>query len=255
VNPLLDRGRRLVIGHRGASAQAPENTMPSFELAVQLGVDALELDVHLSADGQVVVLHDDTLDRTCDRRGPVVGRTAAELAKMDAGYRFPTGRWSGRGAHVPRLAEVLDAWPEMPLLIEIKTGAVQDALARLLVEMQAVERTVVASMRHDAMGRFRFPPFTAGASGRDVQRLYFARLLGAPRRVPYRLLSVPWRYKGLEVPTRRFIAAAARLDAAVSVWTVDEPALARTLWQRGANGIVTNDPGTLLRARESVGQA
>jgi glycerophosphoryl diester phosphodiesterase len=252
MNPLLDRGRRLVIGHRGASALAPENTMPSFELALQLGADALELDVHLSADGQVVVIHDDTLDRTCDRRGPVLGRTAAELGSMDAGYRFPTGRWSGRGAHVPRLAEVLDAWPHVPLLIEIKTGTVQDALAHLLTEMQAIDRAVIASMRHDAMGRFRWPPFVAGASGRDVQRLYVAPLLGRPRRVPYRMLSVPWRYKGLEVPTRRFIADAARVDAAVSVWTVDEPVLARRLWKRGANGIVTNDPGALLKAREVV---
>ena len=255
MNPLLERNRRLVIGHRGACARAPENTMPSFELAVQLGVDALELDVHLSADGQVVVIHDETLDRTCDRRGPVLGRTAAELATMDAGYRFPSGRWSGRGVHVPRLAEVLDAWPDMPLLVEIKTGAVQDALAQLLTEMHATERTVVASMRHDAMGRFRGPPFVAGASGRDVQRLYLARLVGRPRRVPYRLLSVPWRYRGLEVPTRRFIRDAARVDAAVSVWTVDDPALAQRLWARGANGIVTNDPGPLVKARHANGKS
>ena len=165
MNPLLNRQCRLVIGHRGAAAHAPENTLPSFELALQQGADALELDVHLSADGQVVVIHDPTLDRTCDRRGFVAARTAAELATMDAGYRFPSGRWSGRGAHVPRLAEVLDAWPTVPLLIEIKTGAVQGALARLLKEMRATERCVVASMEHDAMTRFLLPPFLAGANG------------------------------------------------------------------------------------------
>ena len=255
MNPLVDRDRRLVIAHRGASAHAPENTLPAFELAVAQGADAFELDVHLSADGQVIVIHDGTLDRTCDRRGPVLARTAAELATMDAGYRFPTGRWSGRGAHVPRLAEVLDAWPHVPLLIEIKTGAVQQALARLLKDMRATERCVVASMEHDAMSRFRLPPFTAGASGRDVKRLYLARFLGRPRMVPYRLLSVPWHHRGLEVPTRRFIADAARLDAAVSVWTVDDAALARKLWQRGANGIVTNDPGAMVKVRSSPQQA
>jgi glycerophosphoryl diester phosphodiesterase len=255
VNPLIDRARRLVIAHRGASAHAPENTLPAFELALAQGADAFELDVHLSADGQVIVIHDDTLDRTCDRRGPVLVRSAAELAKMDAGYRFPAGRWSGRGAYVPRLAEVLDAWPEVPLLIEIKSGAVQEALAKLLKEMRATARSVVASMEHDAMSRFRLPPFTAGASGREVKRLYLARFLGRPRMVPYRLLSVPWRHRGLEVPTRRFIADAARLDAAVSVWTVDDAALARKLWQRGANGIVTNDPGAVARARSALEQA
>lgn len=255
MNPLVDRNRRLVIAHRGASAHAPENTLPAFQLAQEQGAEAFELDVHLSADGQVIVIHDDTLDRTCDRRGPVLARTAAELATMDAGYRFPTGRWSGRGAYVPRLAEVLDAWPEVPLLIEIKTGAVQEALAKLLKDMRAAERCVVASMEHDAMSRFRLPPFTAGASAREVKRLYLARFVGRPRMVPYRLLSVPWRHRGLEVPTRRFIADAAKLDAAVSVWTVDDAAIARRLWQRGANGIITNDPGALARARSSLQQA
>lgn len=255
MNPLVDRDRRLVIAHRGASAHAPENTLPAFELAREQGADAFELDVHLSADGQVVVIHDDTLDRTCDRRGPVLARTAADLARMDAGYRFPTGRWSGRGAYVPRLAEILDAWPEVPLLIEIKAGAVQGALAKLLKEMRATDRCVVASMAHDAMSRFRLPPFTAGASGREVKRLYLARFLGRPRMVPYRLLSVPWRHRGLEVPTRRFIADAAKLDAAVSVWTVDDVATARRLWQRGANGIITNDPGALAKVRSSLQSA
>ena len=249
MNPLADRRCRLVIGHRGAAAHAPENTLPSFELALQQGADALELDVHLSADGEVMVIHDPTLDRTCDRRGFVSGRTAAEMRTMDAGYRFPTGRWSGRGAYVPRLAEVLDAWPTVPLLIEVKTPAVQDRLAALLRQMHATERCVIASADHDAMTNFLLPPFTPGASARDVKRLWLAPLLGRPRLVPYRLLSVPHRWRGLEVPTRRFIAAANALDAAVSVWTVDDPALARRLWDRGANGIVTNDPAAIAAAR------
>jgi glycerophosphoryl diester phosphodiesterase len=106
-------------------------------------------------------------------------------------------------------------------------------------------------MQHDAMTRFRLPPFLAGASARDVQRLWLAPVLGRPRLVPYQLLSVPHHWHGLEVPTTRFIAAAASLDAAVSVWTVDDPALARTLWGRGANGVVTNDPAAMVKARRA----
>lgn len=255
MNPLVDRQCRLVIGHRGAAAHAPENTLPSFELALRQGADALELDVHLSADGQVVVIHDPTLDRTCDRRGFVAGRTAAELATMDAGYRFPAGRWSGRGAYVPRLAEVLDAWPSVPLLIEIKTFSVQTALAKLLKQARATERCVIAAMDRNAMNQLMLPPFIPGASAQDVQRLWLSPLLGRPRIAPYQMLSVPHRWRGLEVPTKRFIAAAARLDAAVSVWTVDDPHLARTLWARGANGIVTNDPASVSRARQATTQA
>ncbi|HEX5632705.1 MAG TPA: glycerophosphodiester phosphodiesterase family protein [Gemmatimonadales bacterium] len=247
MNALLDRDARLVIGHRGAAAEAPENTLPSFALALEVGAQALELDVHLSADGEVMVVHDATLDRTTDARGPVAARTAAELARVDAGAHLPA--WRGRGAHVPRLAEVLEAFPATPLLIEIKTGAVQDALARLLVAQRAVERCVVASASHEAMARFREPPFLAGASGRDVQRLFAAPLLGLPVGVRYGLLSVPWRWHGIEVPTRGFIERAGRLGAAVSVWTVDDPALAARLWARGANGIVTNDPRRVAGSR------
>jgi glycerophosphoryl diester phosphodiesterase len=245
VNPLLDRTARLVIGHRGAAAEAPENTLPSFARALEAGADALELDVHLAADGEVVVIHDATLDRTTGARGPVAARTAAELARLDAGFHLPA--WRGRGAHVPRLAEVLEAFPSTPLLIEIKTGAVQEALARLLVAHGAVERCVIASASHDAMARFRAPPFLAGASGRDVQRLFAAPLLGLPRDPGYRLLSVPSRWHGIEVPTRGFVERAARLGAAVSVWTVDEPAVAARLWARGVSGIVTNDPAGIRR--------
>jgi len=254
MNPLVDRRCRLVIGHRGAAAHAPENTLPSFELALRQGADALELDVHLSSDGQVVVIHDATLDRTCDRRGPVAGRSAAELATVDAGYRFPSGRWSGRGAHVPRLAEVLDAWPSVPLLIEIKAVTVQAALAKLLKQARATERCVIASMDRNAMTQLMLPPFIPGASAPDVQRLWLSFLLGRPRMAAYQMLSVPHRWRGLEVPTKRFIAMAGKLNAAVSVWTVDDPALARRLWARGANGIVTNDPAAVAKARPATTQ-
>ena len=163
MNALLDRDARLVIGHRGAAAEAPENTLPSFALALEVGAQALELDVHLSADGEVMVVHDATLDRTTDARGPVAARTAAELARVDAGAHLPA--WRGRGAYVPRLAEVLEAFPATPLLIEIKTGAVQDALARLLVAQRAVERCVVARLLAGGKERERHHEHRAG--GRD----------------------------------------------------------------------------------------
>ena len=88
VNPLLDLSARPVIAHRGASAYAPENTLPAFELAVQQGADAFELDVRLTRDGAPVVIHDDTLERTTDLTGPVRARTLAELRAADAGHWF-----------------------------------------------------------------------------------------------------------------------------------------------------------------------
>ena len=88
MNPLLDPAARLVIAHRGSSAEAPENTLPAFEAAVARGADAIELDVRLTADGAPVVIHDATLDRTTDRTGPVAALTLAELRAVDAGWHF-----------------------------------------------------------------------------------------------------------------------------------------------------------------------
>src|SRR5215218_5885046 len=87
-NPLLDLSARPVIAHRGASGSAPENTLAAFELAVRQGADAFELDVRLTADGVPVVLHDPTLDRTSDYRGPLAALRAADLRAIDAGARF-----------------------------------------------------------------------------------------------------------------------------------------------------------------------
>src|SRR5215213_10951386 len=113
-------GRPRVFGHRGAMGHAPENTFASFELALTLGVDAIELDVHLSADDQVVVIHDDDLSRTTDGQGVVRDRTLAELQRLDAGARFDA---QYAGQRIPTLDEVL-AWARgrCVLDIEIKGG-------------------------------------------------------------------------------------------------------------------------------------
>lgn len=255
---LLDLSARPVIAHRGASAAAPENTLAAFELAVRQGADAIELDVRPTADGVPVVLHDPTLDRTTDRRGPVTSYTAADLRKVDAGARFsPDGGRSfpfrARGLGIPTLAEVLAAFPDVPVLIELKDPRVQQAVRALLLERRAFERCVVVAEDPAALAVFREPPFVLGASGEDIGRLYRGVLFGrVPSAVAYRLLSVPLRYRGLRVPTRRFVAAARRLGCPVHVWTVDAPDAARRLWSCGVSGIVTNAPDRIRAARDSA---
>ena len=111
----------LIVAHRGASAHAPENTIPSFELAVRQGADAIELDVHLSADGQVAVIHDETLERTTTGSGSVASLTMDQIRSLDAGARFGDGSFAGQGLRVPTLPEVLDWLPQgVGLVIEIK---------------------------------------------------------------------------------------------------------------------------------------
>lgn len=128
----------VIVAHRGASAQAPENTMEAFRLAVELGADAIELDVHLTDDGQLAVIHDETLDRTTDRGGPVASLTMDDIRAADAGANFHRTddagfAFRGRGLRVPSLPEVLE-WlpPSLGLVIEIKARAAVDSLVEAL---------------------------------------------------------------------------------------------------------------------------
>jgi glycerophosphoryl diester phosphodiesterase len=254
VNPLLDLGAQPVIAHRGASGLAPENTIPAFQLAAEQGADAFELDVQLTADGAPVVLHDDTLDRTTDRTGPVGAVLLADLRGADAGARFtPDGGgtfpFRGTGVRVPTLGEVLWTFPRMPLLVELKHPSAQEAVRRVLQQEDAVGRCVVAAADPAALEQFREPPFACAASGPEISALYRAALLRRrPPAVRYRCLSVPERHRGLPVPTRRFVAVARELGCPVHVWTVNDPAAARRHWARGVAGIVTNLPARIAAA-------
>ena len=255
MNPLLDLSAKPVIAHRGASGYAPENTLAAFELAEKQGADAFELDVRVTRDGAPVVVHDETLDRTTNLTGPVRARTLAELRQADAGFRFTTDKgattpYRGAGAQMPTLAEVLWAFPAMPVMIEVKEPAVQEAVRRVLVEEQACERCLVASEHAEALQLFREGPFACGAAGEEISELYWSSLLRRRKPAPrYRALSVPLRYRGLPVPTRPFVAAARRLGCPVHVWTVNSAATARRLWARGVAGIVTNVPDVIRAAR------
>jgi len=249
---LLDLAARPIIGHRGAAAHAPENTMASFHLALEQGADALEFDVRVTRDGEAVVLHDPTLERTTDAVGPIRLHTLKELDQVDAGFRFTpdAGRdypWRGKGVRIPRLRQVIEDLPAVPLLIEVKEPGAQDAIARVLRETGAAARAVLAGSDWRSLQAFRAPPFHLGASRRDIARLYFR--WGEPDPA-CRCFAVPDRFKFFPVPTRRFVRAAPRRSATVNVWTVDDPALARRLWANGANGMVTNRPDVILKARQ-----
>jgi glycerophosphoryl diester phosphodiesterase len=251
MNPLFDPDAHPVIGHRGAAAHAPENTMESFRRALALGAEALELDVRRTADGEAVVFHDPTLDRTTDRSGPIAFHTLRALSTVDAGFRFldDGGDFPFRdtGIRIPTLREVIAEFRDVPLLIEVKEIEVQEAVARALLEGGAAERTIIAGADWRALEVFQAAPFQRGASRRDIARLYFG--LGEPDR-RCRSYAVPESYYGLPVPTRRFAHAARSRTSTVHVWTVDDPRAALRLWRRGVNGIVTNRPEVIRTARD-----
>jgi glycerophosphoryl diester phosphodiesterase len=251
---LLDPLARPIIAHRGASADAPENTLEAFQLAIEQGADALELDVRLSRDGVAVVMHDAVLDRTTDRTGAVADLTFGELKRADAGagFRDPAGSpvWAGRGVRIPALTEVLEAFPAVPLLIEIKSPEAQHAVARDIEQAGAAGRTVMAAFSRGALDVLRRDPFRVGADRRDVVALYTRSRLGLHVARPRcQFYAVPWRWRGrIEVPRIPFIREALRHGRPVHVWTVDDPAVAAELWSRGASGIITNRPGVIRQA-------
>jgi glycerophosphoryl diester phosphodiesterase len=256
VHPVLDVGRRPVIAHRGNRAHAPENTLEAFAQAVALGADALEFDVHLAADGVPVVHHDPTLDRTTSEAGLLAARTSRALAGVDAGARWTAdgGRsfpYRERGIGVPTLDDVLARFPDTPVLIEIKVPVAAPAVLAVLRRHGAEGRAVVDAFDGAALTPFRGSRVAVGSSRGDVARLLARTTAGLRlRAVPYRVVAVPLDYYGLPLPVVRFASALRPLAVPVHVWTVNDTAVAARLWASGVSGIVTDDPGTMLRLRD-----
>jgi glycerophosphoryl diester phosphodiesterase len=253
--------RPLVFAHRGGSALRPENTLISFEHGLSLGADGLELDVHLSRDGVVVVHHDDTLDRTTDGRGPVAARTADELARVDAGYRFspngsgPTAAYPFRGQQigVPRLRRVLERHSSARFIIELKTPEAELA-RRTIDEVRAaglVDRVALGSFHWRALHEARRyePRIPTGAAKEETRWALYRSRLGWPLgRTKYRELQVPERAGATVIVTPRFIAHAHRAGLPVRIWTVDDRADMLRLLDWGADSIISDRPDVAVAA-------
>ena len=263
MNALLDPAAKLVIAHRGNSAFVPENTLESFQQAVELGADALEFDVRLSRDGKAVVIHDATLERTTNGRGAVSALTLDELQRLDAGHRFTrdggrTFPFRGRGISLPAFEFVLSAFPRMPMIVEIKTRAASAEVRRLIERSGAAARVLVGAFDDAAIAPFRGTAVAHSASRRELIRLFGRALLpGAPLRLPYQAIAMPPHTHGVPLPVQRFATMARAAGGTTHVWTVDDPAQARRYWSGAVNGIITNDPAAILTSagRASTAQA
>jgi glycerophosphoryl diester phosphodiesterase len=261
MNPVLDLNFRPVIGHRGNRAHAPENTIESFAQAVAAGADAIEFDVHLSADGVPVVCHDPTVTRTTDGTGEIAGMTFAELRRLDAGARFtPDGGktfpYRGLDHRIPSAEEVIEAFPTTPLLIEIKTKSASAALRGVLESKHAEDRTVVDSFDGEALSVYADSNIPVGASRGDVARAMAELLLHLPLTpFAFKALCVPLESYGVPIPIRRFARVALSQRCAMHVWTINDPAVATRLWRDGVRGIITDDPALMLRTRAALPNA
>jgi glycerophosphoryl diester phosphodiesterase len=259
MTPLLDIHGHPVIGHRGASGAAPENTIAAFQAAVEQGADAIEFDVRLSSDGIPMVFHDPTLGRTTDRSDPVAALTAEALGRLDAGFSFrgaedPGFPFRGKGLGVPRVEEIFERFPGLPMLIEVKEIAAAEPLADLIRRRGEGARVVVASFLEAALPPFRRTPRIAtGASRRGIALQWVASWPRVSLKGRDDCYAVPDRYRDrVHVPTPAFLAAARRAGRPVHIWTVNDPERAIELWRRGASGMITNYPGLLLDARKRL---
>ncbi|MCL6453612.1 MAG: glycerophosphodiester phosphodiesterase [Alicyclobacillus sp.] len=243
-----------MFAHRGASACAPENTLPAFDLALRHGADVLETDVHWTRDGVLVVAHDSDISRVSDGQGSIESLTYTELCRYDFGYRFTTdnGRtypYRGTGVRILRLRELFERYPRVPVNLDIKPRR-PASLRQLIAEISgagAADRTVVGSFHHDVLQAFR--AFTSAiATSASPREVAFALVqcisrIGMPSAaLPYRALQVPIRMYGIEVVTRRLVEWAHRSGCAVHVWTVDAPGEMERLFELGVDGVMTNRP-------------
>src|ERR671921_277124 len=261
----LRSGRRLAPGggwpinlaHRGASKMAPENTMEAFRLGIEAGAGGLELDVHLTRDGRVVVIHDPTVDRTTGGTGAVAEMTLDELRALDAGHRFNPDDgadfpYRGRNVRVPTLAEVLRVFPGVVVNIDMKADrpAIEASVLRVLREAGAGGRALVVSSRYSAVRRFRKisgGSIATGASRLEVGVFYlFSRLrLEWLLRPAYDALQVPPKHRGIPLVTRRFIDAAHARGVRVDAWTISGVDEMHRLLDLGVDVIITDRPATL----------
>ncbi len=241
----------MVFAHRGGAALGPENTIAAFDIGMAAGADGLELDVHLSADGVVVVHHDDTLDRTTDVSGPVASRTADELARVDAGARFTsaTGETPFRrqGIGVPTLRDVLRRYPDVPVIIEMKvnSAAMGAAVAAAVRAAGAQDRVCAAGfgLRSLLAVRRALPQMATSACQNEVRFALYRSWVNWPLTRPdYQAYQVPEFAGRIRIVSPRFVRHAHRAGVAVQVWTVDErPDMERFLsW--GVDALISNRP-------------
>lgn len=236
----------LVIAHRGASGEAPENTMAAFERAIEMKVDLIELDIHFSKDGEIMVIHDETVDRTTDGRGAIAEMTRNEVQALDAGSWF-SPRFEGE--RVPTLSEVIELVKPTPvnLLIEIKQGrglphGFEKRLIQAIQEHNILSRVIVQSFNHAAVRKVKEenPSIATGAliDYRSPDPISEVKAAGAETLA---LKS--------SLVTREVIEKAHRNGLRVFVWTVNKLARIRKMLTLGVDGVITDYPSRVRRSQ------
>lgn len=242
MHPYLDWPGPIAMAHRGGASDAPENTMPAFQHAVDLGYRYLETDAQATADGVVLAFHDDDLQRTCGRPGRISTLPIEDVATARAAGQEP----------IPLLEELLTTFPDTRFNIDCKTNATVRPLVDLLTRLDVLDRVCVAAFADRRIRLLRqllgAGACTALAQG-EIARL---KLRGVARAGD--AAQVPVRTGRLTVVTPRFLRRAQAAGVAVHVWTIDDAEEMRRLLDLGVGGILTDRPGVLKQVLTGRGE-
>lgn len=250
----------LVIAHQGGDGVWPGDTMYAFEQAVAIGSDVLEMDAHITKDGEIVLMHDETVDDTTDGSGLIEDMTLAEIKQLDAAYEWSidngkTFPFRGQGIQVPTLRELFEKFPNMRYLIEIKLtkNPIDKPFCDLIREYNMQTKVIVGSFHDDAMAQFRATcpeVATSGSRGEVTAYVILGKIfLGGFVAPEYQSLQVPWEKsesKGIPIMTARFIREAHAKNLHVEPWTVNDPELMKQYIEWGVDGIITDRPDLMI---------
>ncbi|MBD8068057.1 glycerophosphodiester phosphodiesterase [Bacillus sp. PS06] len=248
----------LVIAHRGGAGIAPENTLYAFKLSERLGVDAIELDVRLSKDHQLVVIHDHTVDRTTNGTGFVSDMTLEELKKLDAGYHLELENrgyaFRGRGIQIPTLEEVFKEIKNTPFVIELKDTdpRVEKKVAKLIKKYDIKKKVIVGSFNDDSIKRFAKSTdgkVPIGTGSKTLKYYVFLHKLHLDRIYPLKrsAVQIPVKVGHIDLATERLINIIKERNIAIHYWTINDEKTMKELINLKVDGIITDYPNKMLR--------
>ncbi len=278
-SPWLDR-RVIAYAHQGGAWEGPSSTLYAIATALEVGATAVELDVHATADGVLVVCHDPTVDRTTDGSGRIAELTYSELRALDNAYWWAPGAdvspglephgypFRGRAPEdrrfgIARLEEVLDEFPGVLLNLDIKQTApavapYEESLANLLRRYGRADDVIVASFLDQATDAFAaFAPEIPTSAGTGAVASFFQSVRAGeePTAMRHVALQVPFAYSGVTLVDEAFVSTAHEQGLAVHVWTIEEEPEMERLCRLGVDGIITDRPSALAGELERLGCA
>ncbi|MCH4824919.1 MAG: glycerophosphodiester phosphodiesterase [Planococcus sp. (in: firmicutes)] len=259
---VLNYERPIVLAHRGGSKLAPENTLAAFNRSAELGVNGFEVDIRMTNDEEILVFHDEYIDRTTDGAGRVADLSLEQLRAFDLGYHFIDleGQHSFRGKNekVVLLRELFEKFPQMYINIDIKDAPetyegslVPSKLWRLIESLGVHDRVVVTSFYDEQIDRFNLYAqnrIAVGAGENEIRKAYtaFTSQFGHLYQPRADVFQIPTKSSVFRLDSARFIAFLENLNIPVHYWIIDEPDVMRALIASGAKGIITDRPDLAL---------